>query len=129
MFEELGRAARPANEPRVPSEMLDVTTSAVLPAILAPVEARLPPYLAAQIIVAPEASVGIDPLPGRVTLAAIRITIDLGVVAGELSGGQKLGTGRPGHQRPGNRGHSRQAAHDCQRCDASPHSEKIQRYP
>jgi hypothetical protein len=37
MIETLPRAARPPHEPRVPSEMLDVTSAAVLAAILAPV--------------------------------------------------------------------------------------------
>jgi hypothetical protein len=129
MIEPLARTARPPHEPRVPPEMLDVASAAVLPAILAPVEARLPPYLADQIVVAPEASVGIDPLPSRMTFAAIRITIDVGVVTGELSGGQKLGAGWAGHQRSGNRGHCHHGADDQQRCDPPPHSENIQRYP
>jgi hypothetical protein len=129
MIETLGRATGPSNEPRTPSEMFDVTTAAVLPAILAPVQARLPPYLGDQIVVAPEASVGIDPLPSRMTFAAIRITIDVGVVTGELSGGQKLGADWAGHQRSGNRGHCHHGADDQQRCDPPPHSENIQRYP
>jgi hypothetical protein len=37
MIEPLARTARPPHEPRVPSEMLDVASAAILAAILAPV--------------------------------------------------------------------------------------------
>jgi len=127
MIEELRRAARPSNEPGCPSEMLDVTATAVLPAILPSVEAGLLPYLGAQVLVAAEAGIGIDPFPGGVALAAVLITVDLGVVAGELARGQKLGAGLARHQRSGNRGHGHQTAHDQQCRSASSHSEKIQR--
>jgi hypothetical protein len=129
MIEQLRRAARPPNEPGIPSEMLDVTATALLPAVLAPVEARLLPYLGAQVLVTAEASVAIEPLSCRMALGAILIAIDVGVVTGELSGGQKLGAGWARYQCSGNRGHNHQAAHDHQCCDAPPHSENIQRYP
>jgi hypothetical protein len=107
--------------------MLDVTATAVLPAILASVEACLLPNLNPQIVVAAKAGVGVDPFARRMTFTAIRIAIDVGVGAGELPRGQKLGTGWARHQRSGNRGHGHQGAHDQQRCNAPPHSEKIQR--
>ena len=87
MIEPLARTARPPHEPRVPSEMFDVTSAAVLAAILAPVQPRLLPYLGAQVIVAPKASLRIDPFARRVAFAAIRIAIDVGVAASEFSGG------------------------------------------
>ena len=99
MIEPFAPAARPSNEPRLPSEVLDVTAAAVLPAILAPVEAGLLPYLGTQILVAAEAGVGIEPLARRVALTAIRIAVDVCMVAGELSGGQKLGARWARHQR------------------------------
>jgi hypothetical protein len=129
MVEALFSAARPPDESRVPSEMLDVASAAVLAAILAPVQSCLLPYLGAQVIVAPKASIRVDPFARRVTFAAVRIAIDLGMATSELPRGQKLGAGRPGHQRSGNRGHYHQAADDGQSGDAPPHSEKIQRYP
>jgi hypothetical protein len=127
MIETLPRAARPPHEPRVPSEMLDVTSAAVLAAILAPVQPRLLPYLGAQVVVAPKASVRIDPFARRVAFAAIRIAIDVGVATRELARRQKLGAGWAGHQRSGKRGRYHQAAHDHQSGDASSHSEKIHR--
>jgi hypothetical protein len=107
--------------------MLDVTATAVLPAIFAPVEACLLSNLNTQIVVAAKAGVDVDPFARRVALAAIRIAIDVGVGTGELPRGQKLGTGWARHQRSGDRGHGHQGAHDQQRCNAPPHSEKIQR--
>jgi hypothetical protein len=127
MIESLLSTTRPADELRIPSEMLDVTATAVLPAILASVEACLLPNLNPQIVVAAKAGVGVDPFARRVTFAAIRIAIDVGVGTGELPRGQKLGAGWARHQRSGNRGHRHQGAHDKQRCNAPPHSEKIQR--
>jgi hypothetical protein len=109
--------------------MLDMASTALLPAILAPVQTRLLPYLGAQVIVAPEACVRIDPLSRRVTFAAIRVAIDVGVSTGKLTRGQELRAGRARHQRSGNRSHDHQAADDHQSGDAPPHSEKIQRYP
>ena len=130
MIEALRPAARPADEPRIPSEVLDVTATAVLPAILASMKARLPPYLDAQVVVAPKAGVRIDPFARRVAFAAIRITIDVGVGVGQLPWGQKLGAGWAGHQRSGHRRCYHQAADDHQGGDAPPHySEKIHRYP
>jgi hypothetical protein len=129
MIESVACTARPPDEPRTPSEMLDVTSTALLPAILPSVQTRLFPYLRCQVIVAPKAAVGIEPPAGRVALAAVRIAIDIGVVAGELPRRQKLSPGWTWHQRSGNRGHDHQAAHDHQSADAPPHSEKIQRYP
>jgi hypothetical protein len=129
MVEAVPPAAGPANEPRVPPEMLDVTSTAVLTAILAPVKTRLPPDLNPQVVVAAEASIRVDPLSRRVAFAAVRIAIDVGVGAGELSGGQKLSTASSRHQRSENGGHNHQGAHDHHCCDAPPHSEKIQRYP
>ena len=86
MIEALRPAARPADEPRIPSKMLDVTATAVLPAILASVEACLLPNLNPQIVVAAKAGVGVDPFARRVTFAAIRIAIDVGVAGSEFSG-------------------------------------------
>jgi hypothetical protein len=129
MIESVACTARPPDEPRTPSEMLDVTSTALLPAILPSVQTRLFPYLRCQVIVAPKAAVGIEPPAGRVALAAVRIAIDIGVVAGELPRRQKLSPGWTWHQRSGNCGHYHQAAHHHQSGDAPPHSEKIQRYP
>ena len=129
MIETLRSAARPANELCVSSEMLDVTSTALLPAILASVETRLLSYPASQVIMASKASVGIESPPSRVALAAIRVAIDVGVVTAELSRGQKLGAGLPRHEHASNRCRYHQASHAHQRCDAPAHSEKIQRYP
>jgi hypothetical protein len=129
MIEALGRAARPSNEPRTPSEMFDVTAAALLPPILPSVQARLLPDLRAQVLVAPKAGVRVDPFSRGVTFAAIRIPIDVGVATSELPGRQELGAGWAGHQRSGNRGHCHHGADGQQRCDPPPHSEKIQRYP
>jgi hypothetical protein len=129
MIKPVAPAARPADEPRIPTKVLDVTSTAFLPAILPSVQARLLPYLSAQVIVTPKARVRIEPSAGRVALAAIGIAIDVGVITGELSRGQKLGAARVRRQRSGNRNRYHQAAHDRQSGDAPPHSEKIQRYP
>jgi hypothetical protein len=86
VVETLFGAARPPDESRVPSEMLDVASATVLAAILAPVQTCLLPYLGAQVIVAPKASVRIDPFARRVTFAAVRIAIDVGVGTSEFSG-------------------------------------------
>jgi hypothetical protein len=129
MVESLPSAAGPPDESRVSPEMLDVASAAVLAAILAPVETRLLPYLGAQVIVAPEAGIRIDPFARRVTFAAIRVAIDVGVATSELSRRQKLGSGRTRHQCSGQRRRYHQAADDHQSGDAPPHSEKIQRYP
>ena len=90
MIELLLSTTRPADELRIPSKMLDVTATAVLPAVLASVEACLLSNLNPQIVVAAKAGVGVDPFARRVTFAAIRIAIDIGVATGELSWGQKL---------------------------------------
>jgi hypothetical protein len=84
MIEALRPAARPADEPRIPSKMLDVTATAVLPAILASMKACLLSYLDAQVIVAAKAGVRIDPLACRVTFAAVCIAIDIGMGVGQL---------------------------------------------
>jgi hypothetical protein len=78
---------------------------------------------------APKASIRVDPFARRVTFAAVRIAIDVGVATSEFSGRQKLGAGRARHQRSGHRRRYHQAADDHQSGDAPPHSEKIQRYP
>ena len=91
MIEALPGAAGPSDQPRVPSEMLDVASTTVLASILASMQTGLPPYLGAQVVVAPEASVGIDPLASRVAFTAIRVAIDLGVGTSELPWRQKLG--------------------------------------
>ncbi len=123
------RAAGPTNELRSPSEVLDVTVTTLLPAILAPMQPGLFIYLRTQVVMTREASISVEPSSGRVTLATVRVAIDVRVVARELSGRQKLSARRARHQRSGNRSYYHQAAHDQQRCDASSHSEKIQRYP
>jgi hypothetical protein len=109
--------------------MLNVTSSALFAAILTSVQARLSPYLHSQVIVAPKAGVRIEPPAGRVAFTAVRIAIDVRMVTGELSGGQKLGAGWTRRQRSGNGSHYHQAAQDHQGSDAPRHSEKIQRYP
>jgi hypothetical protein len=109
--------------------MLDVTLPTVLPLVFPPVKASPPPNLRAQVIVAAEAGVGIDPLSGRVTLAAIRITIDLRVAAGKLARRKKLRTRGPRHERSGESGSRHQAAQDQRRGAAPSHWENIQRYP
>jgi hypothetical protein len=45
MIEPVACTARPPDEPRTPSEMLDVTPSTLFPTILAPVQTHLFPYL------------------------------------------------------------------------------------
>jgi len=129
VVESLPSAAGPPDQSRVSSEMLDVASAAVLAAILAPVETRLLPYPGAQVIVASEASIRVDPFARRVTFAAIRIAIDVGVAGSKFSGRQKLGAGRTRHQGSGQRRHYHQAADEHQSGEATPHSEKIQRYP
>ena len=129
VVETLLGAARPPDQSRVPSKVLDVASAAVPAAILSPVQTRLLPYLGAQVIVAPKASIRVDSFARRVTFAAVRIAIDLGMATGELPRGQKLGASWPRHQRSGDRGRYHQAADDGQGGDAPPHSEKIQRYP
>jgi len=109
--------------------MLDVTPSTLFPTILAPVQAGLFADLYGQVVVTPETSVGIESLTGRVALGTVRVAIDVRVVARELSGRQKLSARRARHQPSGDRSYYHHAAHDQQRCDASSHSEKIQRYP
>ena len=84
MIEALRPAARPADEPRIPSKMLDVTATAVLPAILASMKACLLSYLDAQVVVAAKAGIRIDPLACRVTFAAVCIAIDVGMGVGQL---------------------------------------------
>ena len=129
MIETLRSAARPANELCVSSEMLDVTSTALLPAILASVETRLLSYPASQVIMAPKAGVCIEPLACRVALAAGCVANEVSVVTAELSRGQKLGAGLTRHEHASNRCRYHQASHAHQRCDAPAHSEKIQRYP
>ena len=85
MVEPFGRATRPAYEPRIPPQMLDVTPSTLFPAVLAPVQTRLFADLYSQVVVAPEASVGIEPPAGRMALTAVRVSIDFRVISGELS--------------------------------------------
>jgi hypothetical protein len=129
MVEALPRAARPPDQSRVPSEMLDVTSTAVLAAILAPVQAFLLPYLRAQVIVAAKTSVRIDSLSCRVAFAAVRIAIDVGVGTRQLPWRQKLGAGWARDQHSSQCGRYHRAANDHHGIDGSPHSEKIQRYP
>lgn len=129
MVEARRGAARPPHQPGIPSEVLHVTSPAVLSSVLAAVQARLLPYPGRQIVVASKACVGVEPLARRMTLAAIRVAIDLGVRRAELSGRQKLGAGLPWHERSANRCHNHHAAQDRERRGAALHSEKIQRYP
>ena len=51
MIETIPRAARPADESRIPSEMLDVASAAVLTAVFTPVQTRLLPNLGTQVVV------------------------------------------------------------------------------
>jgi hypothetical protein len=120
-------AARPPDELSAPSEMLDVTSTALLPAILAPVEARLLPYPNTQVVVARKTGVGVEPLTRRVALAAIRITLELGVRATELSRREELGARLARHERAAHRSRDHQRAQEHHGFDAPAHSEKIQR--
>ena len=82
--------ARPANEPRVPSQMLDVAPSALLPSILGAVEPGALTDASRQVVMATETRIGIDSLARRVALAAVRVALELGVRAAELSRGKEL---------------------------------------
>lgn len=87
MIEARFAPLRPANELRVPSEMLDVTAAAVLLLILrAAMKTLACSDAGAQIVVASETGIRVDSSPGRVALAAIGIAIDLCVRAGQFSG-------------------------------------------
>jgi len=86
MIKPVAPTARPADEPRAPTQMLNVTPSALFAAILTSVQARLSPYLHSQVIVAPKAGVRIEPPAGRVAFTAVRIAIDVRVAASEFSG-------------------------------------------
>jgi len=88
--------ARPANEPRVSSQMLDVAPSALLPSILGAVKPGALTDARRQVVVATETRIGIDALARRMTLAAVRVALELGVRAAELSGGKELSAGRSG---------------------------------
>jgi len=127
MIETRLSAARPPHELRFPSEMLDMALRAVLATILASVKTRLLPDSHRKVVVARETSVGVDPLTRGMTLAAFRITLELGVGARELPRGQELGTGRPRHERASDRRHDHQRTEEHRGFDARAHSEKIQR--
>ena len=129
MVETIGGATGPTNELRAPSKVLDVTLTTLLPAIIAPVQPGSLLYLGTQVVMTREASIGVQPPAGRVTLTAVGIAIDLGMTAGQFSGREKLGAGWARHQYARNPCHRHQTAQDRQRRRASSHSEKIQRYP
>ncbi len=93
MVEALARATWPPNQLGVSSEMLDVALATVLPSILATVQACLLPYPSAQVIVAAETGVGIEPLTGRMALVAFRISLEVRVGVGQLARRQELGAG------------------------------------
>jgi hypothetical protein len=78
---------------------------------------------------APEAGVRIEPPAGRMALTAVRISIDVRVVTGELPGRQELGACGTWCQRSSDSSRYHQAAQDRESGDTPPHSEKIQRYP
>jgi hypothetical protein len=99
MIETLSGTAWPPDDLRAPPKVLDVTAPALLPAILASVQALLLTYPNCQIIVAPEAGFGVDPLAGRVAFAAVRIAFEVGMGAAELSRGEELCAGWPWRQR------------------------------
>jgi len=86
MIETRLPTAWPPNELRIPSEMLDVALAAVLSAILSSVETCLLAYPCPQVVVASQTGIGVEPLAGRVAFTAIRIALELGVCARELSG-------------------------------------------
>jgi hypothetical protein len=127
MVEPRWTAARPANEPRVSSQMLDVTSTARLVAVLAPVQARLLSDASAQIFVTCKACICIDSLAGRVALTAVRIALEIGVVTAQLSRGKKLGDGLSRPQGSRERRHDHRADQDGQGRAAVSHCEKIHR--
>lgn len=129
VLEARGSAPRPADERRASAQMLDVTSAAVLSSVLASVQALLPSYPCTQVIVAPKASIRVEPPSRRMAFTAVRIAVDASVITAELTRREKLGPGLPRRQRSGKHRGDHQAAHDDQRCGAPAHSEKIQRYP
>lgn len=127
MIETRRAATRPAHEFCVSPEMLDVTLATLLAAIFSSMETCLLSYAPRQVVVAPEAGVGVEPFAGRMAFAAMRVSIDVRMTTGELSRRQKLCPGGARHQRPGHRSRYHEAAYDRQRYGTPTHSEKIQR--
>jgi hypothetical protein len=79
MIEPRLRPTRPANEPRISSQVLDVAPPTVLPAILDTMQPGALADAHRQIIVAAETSIGIDPLTRRVAFATVGVALELGV--------------------------------------------------
>lgn len=129
VVETLLGSTGPTHQLGIPAEMLDVTSTTLLSSILATVQTRLLPYSSTQVVVAPEAGAGIEPLARRVTLAAIRVALDVGMGAAELSRRQKLRTGLPWHEGSADRCRQHHGANQEQRRRAPAHWEKIHRYP
>jgi hypothetical protein len=127
MIEAGWATARPSNELGVSSQMLDVTLTTGLVAILAPMQARFLSDASPQVLVTRKACIGIDSLAGRVALAAVRIALEIGMVTAELAWGKKLGDGLPRHQRPRERRGDHRADQDTQGRAAVAHCEKIHR--
>src|SRR6185295_7591929 len=91
VIELLHRAAGPADEPRVATDVLDVALLARLAAVLSAVQAAARGELAAEILVAVEAEPGDDLVARLVALRAVVIALDGGVRARQRSRRQHLG--------------------------------------
>ena len=128
MVESLFAPAGPTHQLGVSSEMLDMTSATRLLSVLSRgVQALSPANSDAELVVTGQAGVGVESFARRVAFAAIRIAVDLGMRAGELSGREKLRPCRSRHQRPRDRGADCHQRHDQQRRGSAVHCEKIQR--
>jgi hypothetical protein len=128
MVEARLASPRPANELGVPPEVLDVAAPALLLLILGPAVKPLAGSNASpQVVVASEASIGVDALAGRVALAAVGVSVDVGVWARKLAGGKELRTALSWDEGPRNDCDQHHATDDDRRRDAAVHCEKIHR--
>ena len=127
MVETLARATWPPNQPCVSSEVLYVTLAAVLPSILATVQARLLSYPSTQVIVAAKTGIGIEPLTRGMALVAFRISLEVGMRAAQLARRQELSARRPRHQNASDRSRDHQRAQEPHGFRAPAHWEKIHR--
>lgn len=122
--------ARPANELRLSTEMLDVTTATGLVPILARgMETKPPTNPNAEVVVASEAGIRVEPLARRMTFAAVRVAVDLGVSPRQFPRRQELCARRPWNQHPRDRSDQHHQRHDRKCRSTAPHCEKIHRYP
>ncbi len=129
MVESFRFASRPSHELGVASEVLDVATAALLAPVLAPMKTGFLPNSNRQVVVASKTGVGIDPLPRQMTLAAVGIALEIGVIAAQLSGREKLCTGLPGPQRSGGCGDGHREPQNDQGIPGPGAHEKTHRYP